>query len=118
MEIQRLYPHQYPYLLKQISAPPKFLDCVGPMPPDDHKFLCVIGARRYSPYGQECCEKLISGLRGYPIVVVSGLAIGIDSIAHRAALKAGLKTIAFPGSGLSRHALYPVRHRMLAEEIA
>ena len=60
---------------------------------------------------------LVEGLRGYPIVIVSGLALGIDGVAHRAALKAGLKTIAVPGSGLDRSVLYPATHHNLAEDI-
>jgi len=68
-------------------------------------------------YGRDVCNELIAGLRNYPIVIVSGLAIGIDSIAHGAALKAGLKTLSFPGSGLSRQALYPASHYTLAENI-
>jgi DNA processing protein len=60
---------------------------------------------------------LISGLRGYNICIVSGLALGIDSIAHRAALDAGLKTIAIPGSGLDSSVLYPSSHKQLAEKI-
>jgi len=63
------------------------------------------------------CEKLIHGLRGYPVVVVSGLAIGIDSISHHAALDAGLETVAFPGSGLAESALYPASRRKLAHRI-
>jgi DNA processing protein len=62
-------------------------------------------------------ETLIAGLRGLPIVIVSGLALGIDSIAHRAALKNGLTTIAVPGSGISDEAIYPTAHRELAREI-
>ena len=85
--------------------------------PQTEKYLAVVGARKYSQYGKEVCERLILGLRGYPITIVSGLALGIDSIAHRAALKANLKTVAVPGSGLSEKVLYPSTHRGLAEEI-
>lgn len=60
---------------------------------------------------------LIEGLRGYPIVIVSGLAIGMDSLAHEAALKVGLRTIAFPGSGLALSILYPSTRRDLAKRI-
>ncbi|MDQ5893595.1 MAG: processing protein, partial [Patescibacteria group bacterium] len=63
------------------------------------------------------CRKLILGLKGYTICIVSGLAIGIDGIAHRAALDAGLQTIAFPGSGLNATDLHPARHARLADEI-
>ncbi len=76
-----------------------------------------MGARKYSEYGRQAVEKLIAGLRGYPIVIVSGLALGIDSIAHRAALDAGLVTLAVPGSGLDPKVLYPASHATLAEKI-
>jgi len=85
--------------------------------PQTKKYLCVVGSRKYSDYGKAVCEKLIEGLRGYSITIVSGLALGMDGIAHRAALKTGLPTIAVPGSGLGPKALYPVTNRNIAEEI-
>lgn len=112
-----LKPEQFPKLLKEIPDPPKQLYIKGELPEGDTKFLCVVGSRRYSPYGKEVCEELISGLSGYDIVIVSGLALGIDSIAHRSALSAGLRTIAIPGSGLNENVLYPSSHRMLAKKI-
>ena len=87
------------------------------MPKGDAKFLCVVGSRKYTDYGKEACQKLIAGLRGHNIVIVSGLALGIDGIAHRAALDAGLTTIAIPGSGLNPSVLYPSSNRQLAEKI-
>ncbi len=93
------------------------MDLAGTVPDDTNKFLCVIGSRNFSSYGKEVCAKLIQGLASYPIVIVSGLAIGIDSIAHEEALKAKLKTIAFPGSGLSKRVLYPSSQRQLAYKI-
>lgn len=113
----RITPDQYPELLKQIHPQPKYLDVAGDIPSDDHKFLCVIGSRNPSPYGIEACRKIILGLQDQPVVIVSGMAIGIDSIAHEAALDAGLKTIAFPGSGLSLESLYPSSRRGLALRI-
>jgi DNA processing protein len=88
-------------------------------PPDieELKFLCVVGSRKHSQYGKDACRELILGLQGYNICIVSGLAIGIDSIAHEAALEAGLPTIAFPGSGLSPEVLYPPRNQRLARRI-
>ncbi|MEI6420545.1 MAG: DNA-processing protein DprA, partial [bacterium] len=65
----------------------------------------------------EVVEKLISGLAGHKIVIISGLALGIDSLAHRAGLSAGLKTIAVPGSGLNPKVIYPSTNLKLAEEI-
>ena len=83
----------------------------------EFKLLCVVGSRQYTPYGKEACEALISGLRGHPVVIVSGLALGIDGIAHRAALDAGLKTIGVPGSGLSDDVMYPATNQRTAEDI-
>ncbi|MEA2715629.1 MAG: processing protein [Candidatus Parcubacteria bacterium] len=116
----RLKPDDYPLTLRQLTRPPPHLYCAGALPPpsDEYRYLSVVGARKYSSYGKEACQKLIEGLRGQPIVIVSGLAIGIDSIAHEAALKSELMTIAFPGSGLSASAIYPHSHLRLAERIA
>ncbi|MGB2580074.1 MAG: DNA-processing protein DprA, partial [Minisyncoccia bacterium] len=73
--------------------------------------------RKYTSYGKEACERIISGLAGYPIVIISGLAMGVDGIAHRAALDAGLRTVAVPGSGLDTSVIYPRTHLGLAKEI-
>ena len=116
-DIRQLTPEQYPELLKEINDPPKKLYVKGELPPDDMKYLCVVGSRKYTPYGKEVCKTLIEGLSGYPIVIVSGLAIGIDSIAHESALEAGLKTIAVPGSGLSENVLHPKTNKLLAKRI-
>lgn len=108
----------FPPLLQEIPDCPASLYIEGELPdPIENKYLAVVGSRKNSQYGKEVCEKLIAGLRGYSIVIVSGLALGIDSIAHEAALKAGLKTIAIPGSGLDREVLYPATNRALAEKI-
>ncbi len=110
----------FPPLLREINDPPKLLHVRGNIDPlldPSMKILCVVGARKYSSYGKEVVEKLISGLKGYNICIVSGLALGIDSIAHRTALEAGIYTVAFPGSGLDRSVLYPSTHVGLAEEI-
>lgn len=117
IEINRMEKEQYPFLLRQINRLPKSMDRIGQMPSDDHKFLCIVGSRRNTDYGKEACDKLLSGLKGYPIVIVSGLAIGIDSIAHESAIRHGIKTIAFPGSGLDHRVLYPAIHRRLAMKI-
>ncbi|MES2213702.1 MAG: DNA-processing protein DprA [Patescibacteria group bacterium] len=120
MKIETLHKKDFPKLLLEINDPPKEMRIVGELPDrdsDEIKYLAVVGARKYSEYGKAVCEKLIEGLRGYPIVIVSGLALGIDSIAHRAALNAGLRTVAIPGSGLDPKFLYPAQHRGLAEEI-
>jgi DNA processing protein len=79
--------------------------------------LAVVGSRALSPYGREACEYLLGGLSGYPVSIVSGLALGTDTVAHRAALDAGLHTVAIPGSGLGNDALYPRSNLPLAQEI-
>ena len=99
MEIRDLPKKDFPPLLLEINDPPKSLRIIGKLPKTE-KYLCVVGSRKYSEYGKNVCEKLIEGLRGYSITIVSGLALGMDAIAHRAALKAGLKTVGVPGSGL------------------
>ncbi len=81
------------------------------------RILTVVGSRKYSTYGKLALEKLISALAGENIVVLSGLALGIDGIAHEAALKHNLKTVAIPGSGLDAKVLYPKTHLQLGEAI-
>jgi DNA processing protein len=107
----------WPELLLQINDPPKQLYCIGTPPPIKAVYLTVIGSRTPTDYGSDCVHQLITGLAGYPIIIVSGLAIGIDGLAHEAALEVGLKTISFPGSGLNWNALYPFQHRALADKI-
>lgn len=116
MKITDLPPKQFPSLLKQITDPPKKLRVVGEIPRTE-KYLAVVGSRKYSQYGKMVCEKLIEGLAGYPITIVSGLALGIDGIAHKAAIEAKLPTLAIPGSGLSPKVLHPSAHIRLAEQI-
>ncbi len=115
--IQTLLREDFPPLLKEMLDPPEFLRIRGTLSPPEYKYLCVVGSRSYSPYGKDVCERLIAGLAGYPIVIVSGLALGIDGIAHTAALRAGLPTIGVPGSGLSEKILYPRAHVGLSREI-
>lgn len=83
------------------------------------KIICIVGSRSYTEYGQLACEKLIEGLSLYKdkIAVVSGLAIGIDSIVHRLCLRYEIPCIAIPGSGLNREVLYPRSNLKLAEQI-
>ena len=115
--IRDLLPEEFPPFLSEIPEPPKRLRLWGSPPNLENKLLAVVGARKYSHYGREACEELIAGLAGFPITIVSGLALGIDGLAHRAALKSGLQTIALPGSGLDRKVLHPHSHYSLAEEI-
>lgn len=117
VEIKKLGPLSFPSLLSEIPDPPKALYLRGELPSPVHTLLTVVGSRHMSRYGSDVCEYLIKGLAGYPIAIVSGLALGIDGVAHKSALKVGLTTIAVPGSGLSDEALYPRAHLGLAREI-
>ena len=81
------------------------------------RILTIVGSRRHTQYGKNAIEKLLSELDGQNIIIVSGLAYGIDSIAHRSALKNNLKTFAVLGNGLDKSVLYPHTHIHLAEEI-
>lgn len=112
-----MLPPDFPESFRQMPDPPKQLFYEGDWPSPELKFLTVVGSRRFSKYGQEACEELIAGLSNYPIAIISGLAIGIDTIAHKAALRNHLPTIAFPGSGLDRLVLHPSSNKRLADEI-
>ncbi len=116
-EINQLKKQDWPEALLEINDPPKQLYYRGKKPDLTSIFLTVVGSRKYSQYGKEVCQKLISGLRGYNITIVSGLALGIDGIAHKIALETNLKTIAVPGSGIDDSVLYPKTNTGLAKEI-
>lgn len=114
----RLWNKSYwPKQLKEIPHVPKSLYIRGVRPDPKYKFLCIVGSRYNTKYGKEVCRKLIEGLKGYPIYIVSGLAYGIDSIAHNAALENDIRTISFPGSGLKEEVIYPERHVGLSNRI-
>jgi len=116
-ELRLLKPREFPSLLREIPDAPKKLYIRGKMPSTDHAWLAVVGSRACTSYGRQALRYLIEGLRGYPIVLVSGLAYGIDAEAHGAALEAGLPTVAVPGSGLDWSVLYPRANVNLAREI-
>lgn len=110
-------PTEIPAQLLELPQPPKQLYIEGTMPEPHLTYLTVVGSRNHTSYGRDACTHLIEGLAGYPIVIVSGLALGIDTIAHESALRVGLTTIAFPGSGLSPKALAPRQNVPLAQKI-
>ena len=103
--------------LNEIPSPPETLYIRGKLPPKDFILLTVVGSRKISPYGKEAVRKIITGLKGYPVTIISGLALGVDSEAHEAALEAGMHTIAIPGSGLNESVIYPRTHMGLAKRI-
>ena len=134
MQIKTILPEDEPYTarLSTIAVKPKKLYYYGEMPELDSRFLkteprykfeqpgrartvAVVGARKNTEYGKEQAYKIAYGLAKQGVVVVSGLAYGIDSIAHQAALETGGVTIAVLGTPIDQ--VYPVSHRGLANEI-
>lgn len=83
----------------------------------DYKILCVIGSRKNTSYGRDAVEYLLRDIANEKIIILSGLALGIDGIAHKEALKNSLPTIAIPGSGLGRDILHPQTNAKLADDI-
>jgi DNA processing protein len=106
----------YPEDLKRIYAPPPFLLLKGSLLPSDQDAVAVVGSRVCTSYGRQITEKLTRGLVDAGLTIVSGLARGIDSCAHRSAIKSGGRTIAVLGCGLD--VVYPPENEKLYEEIA
>lgn len=117
MKIDVLPCDAWPPQLHEIPHQPKLLYISGTMPPPQTRFLTVVGSRHATAYGKAVVHTLITGLSGLPITIVSGLALGIDGLAHQAALEAKLHTIAIPGSGLSPTVIAPQTHANLANKI-
>jgi DNA processing protein len=105
----------YPSLLREIHDPPTVLYVLGQLGPRDQHAIGVVGSRRTSHYGLECAKKISYQIAYAGLTVVSGLAAGIDTAAHKGALAAKGRTIAVLGAGL-RH-LYPPENQALAEKI-
>ncbi len=105
----------YPSRLKEIDQPPPVLYVRGEWTAEDEFAVAIVGTRRVTPYGRQITEELAAFLAGNGITVVSGLARGVDAVAHQAALRAGGRTAAVLGSGVDK--IYPPEHRQLAEQI-
>lgn len=105
----------YPEKLKNISYPPKQLFCLGNLELLNKKSIAIIGSRNYSDYGKRATFDFSFDLAKNDVCIVSGLAKGIDSFAHEAALEAEGKTIAVLGSGLDN--IYPKENEQLFYEI-
>jgi DNA processing protein len=108
---------EYPALLKEIFYPPFLLFYKGDLAINGLKTLAVVGARKCTYYGQQAIEKIIPPLVAHHILIVSGLAIGIDSLAQLETVKAGGRTIAVLGSGIDKKSIYPAQNLLLAGEI-
>ncbi len=106
----------YPRQLKNIFDPPLIIYVLGNFSSDDVNSIGVVGTRNPTAYGRLMCERFTEGLTSAGLTIVSGLARGIDSIAHKTAIKHKGRTIGVLGSGLDK--MYPPENKKLAEEIS
>lgn len=105
----------YPPYLLEIAQPPPVLYVLGELLEADNLAMAIVGTRYVTSYGKQLCHDTATYLAGHGITIVSGLARGVDAIAHKAALKIGGRTIAVLGSGVD--VIYPPEHRSLADAI-
>lgn len=110
-----VFDEDYPKLLKQIYDPPILFYYKGEILPSDEKAIAVVGTRKITGYGKLVTEKFTAELVVAGLTIVSGLARGVDTQAHRATLEAGGRTIAVLGGGLNK--IFPPENERLAEEI-
>ncbi len=117
MQVQRLTPNDkdFPQSLRRIAQPPKELFVRGNPKVLNNFALAVVGSRAVTPYGKNVTTQLITEVAWDGITIVSGLALGVDSLAHKAALDAKATTIAVLPGGIER--TYPATHRQLADTI-
>ena len=101
--------------LASIAKVPNTLYYCGELPSTPVKSVAIVGSRKPTPYGKSVTEKIVHALAEYNVTIISGLALGIDSIAHRAALKFNTPTIAVMARGLN--GIYPASHFSLSREI-
>jgi DNA processing protein len=114
---RQLREKDFPALLRETPDKPSLLYIRGALPPPDLKYLCVVGSRACSVYGRRMTAKLIAGLAKHPVAIISGMALGIDSEAHKAALDVGLQTVAVLPSSCDDASLYPSSNKPLARRI-
>lgn len=107
----------YPPLLREIHDPPKRLFVRGTLPGAEALCFAVVGSRTPSHYGKQATPMVVEPLAAAGLVIVSGLAYGIDALAHEAALNAGGITTAVLGTGVDDASLYPQTHKKLAQRI-
>jgi DNA processing protein len=109
---------QYPKLLREIFNPPALLYVKGNLDNLNSKFnLAVVGTRKISNYGKQITPELVKPLAQNGFTITSGLALGVDALAHQSAVESQGKTIAVLGSGLDNQSIYPSSNRYLAQNI-
>lgn len=106
---------EFPERLKHCEDSPVLIYTKGNINFNAEKVISIVGTRNATEYGKEVCEKFVESLKDLDVLVISGLAYGIDIYSHRAALKHGLSTVGVLAHGLDR--LYPAVHKKTAEEM-
>lgn len=117
IKVVTILDEDYPKLLKEIYKPPAMLYYKGDFLANNDFALAVVGTRKISAYGEQAASDLVRDLVKNGLTIISGLALGVDAIAHRTTVENGGKTIAVLGSGLSDNYIYPVSNRRLASQI-
>jgi len=117
IDIITIQDKSYPKLLKEIYAPPAILYIKGNFEPNDEFSLGIVGTRNFSDYGRHITPIITSELCKSNITIISGLAKGIDTIAHKTAIENNGRTIAVLGSGIDTNSIYPTINKYLAEKI-
>lgn len=108
---------EYPYRLKQCPDSPLVIYCKGDINLNEKKFVSMVGTRRITSYGKQMCDKIVNGFKELEdeIVIVSGLAYGVDVASHKAALANNIRTIGVVAHGLNQ--LYPAAHKNIARQM-
>ncbi len=117
IDMVTIYDNNYPTLLRQISNPPFLIYLRGSKDIWHKDCFAVVGTRAMSEYGRKSTSHLTLGLAESGLVIISGLALGVDAIAHRTSLEAQAKTIAVLGCGIDDRTIYPRQNLALAKEI-
>lgn len=117
MKINKISPQEnkYTQIITTIALVPKKLHYIGMLPTKRRPTVGIVGTRKPTSYGKEVTTRFATDLARRGVVIISGMALGVDGLAHRAALDAGGTTIAVQGNGLAK--LYPSTHRQLGMDI-
>jgi DNA processing protein len=115
IKVTPYYDKTYPYRLNDIVDAPAYIFHLGDVDFNQARFIGIVGTRKNTLYGQQFTEQLVSDLKAYNVVIVSGLAYGIDIIAHKAAVKNDIPTIGVLAHGLDK--VYPAAHTNTAKQM-
>lgn len=107
----------YPPLLKEIYNPPALLYYKGNISANDEFAIAAVGTRKITDYGKQVTQEIVKELARNSLTIVSGLALGVDGLAHQSTIEVKGRTIAVLGSGLDAQNIYPTHHRYLSQKI-